>query len=287
MSNLCNLCPNLCGVDRKINIGRCGAGDDIKIAKYYLHPFEEPIISGKNGSGTVFFTGCSLKCVFCQNYELSRNTRGKVVSPTELASIFKELELKGATNINLVTPTHYIDKIIDAFEIYKPSIPIVYNTHSYECLSSIEKISKYVDVFLPDLKFFSPFISKRYTGIENYFEIASEVVKFMMSLKPFKLENGILKSGVIIRHLILPQCQQDSVKIIDWYAKNKQNGALISVMSQYTPFGDIKAFPELNRKITKKEYQTVIDALLKNNIDDCFIQEQSSADTSYIPSWDF
>ena len=158
---------------------------------------------------------------------------------------------------------------------------------AYECLSSIEKISKYVDVFLPDLKFFSPFISKRYTGKENYFEIASEVIKFMMTLKPFKLENGILKSGVIIRHLILPQCQQDSVKIIDWYAKNKQNGALISVMSQYTPFGDIKTFPELNRKITKKEYQTVIDALLKNNTDDCFIQELSSADTSYIPSWDF
>lgn len=287
MSNFCNLCPNRCGVDRKLNIGRCGAKEDIKIAKYYLHPYEEPIISGEKGSGTIFFTGCSLRCVFCQNYELSRNTRGKVITPLELSNIFKELEQKGATNINLVTPTHYIDKIIQAFEIYKPSIPIVYNTHSYETINGIEKISKYVDVFLPDLKFFSQFISKRYTGIENYFEIASEVIKLMMSLKPFKLENGVLKSGVIIRHLILPQCQKDSVKIVDWYAKNRKNGALISVMSQYTPFGDIKAFPELNRKITKMEYQTVIDALLNNEIDDCFIQETSSAKTIYIPKWDY
>lgn len=287
MENFCNLCPNLCGVDRKFNIGRCGANADIKIAKYYLHPFEEPIISGEKGSGTIFFTGCSLRCVFCQNYELSRNTRGKVITPLELSNIFKELEEKGATNINLVTPTHYIDKIIEALEIYKPSIPIVYNTHSYETMKGIEKISKYVDVFLPDLKFYSPFISGRYTGIENYFEIASEVIKFMMDLKPYKLENRVLKSGVIIRHLILPQCQKDSVKIVDWYAKNKKNGAIISVMSQYTPFGNIDNFPELKRKITKKEYQTVIDALIKNGIDDCFIQELSSAETSYIPKWDF
>ena len=154
MNNFCNICPNKCNVSRSANhLGRCGAERDIKIAKYYLHPFEEPIISGSKGSGAIFFTGCPLKCVFCQNYELSRNVRGKTISPKELADIYKRLEDMGAHNINLVTPSHYADKIIESFEIYKPQIPVVYNTHSYESLETLKTIDKYIDIYLPDLKF--------------------------------------------------------------------------------------------------------------------------------------
>ncbi len=282
----CNLCPIQCGTQRQFNKGYCGANNDIVIAKYYLHPFEEPMISGTNGSGTVFFCGCSLKCVFCQNYELSRNLRGKTISSFELAEIFKELESKGAHNINLVNPTHYSVQIIDALKIYKPSIPIVYNTHGYEELSALAKIDPYIDVYLPDLKFFAPTISKRYTGKENYFEKASKAIEFMAK-KPFVLDkNGILKSGTIVRHLVLPQCVSDSKKILDWFCSIKDN-AYINVMSQYTPFGEIDKFPELKRRITKREYDAVIDYAISLNIENMFYQKLESSSEEYIPKWDF
>ena len=218
MSNYCNICPNKCNALRtESNLGRCRATNDIKIAKYYLHPFEEPIISGKNGSGTIFFTGCALRCVFCQNYELSRNLRGKTVTPLELANIFKELEDKGAHNINLVTPSHYTYQIIKALDIYKPNIPIIYNTHGYELISTLKDIEPYIDVFLPDLKFKSPTISKRYALKEDYFKYASESILFMMNAKKTVIENGLIKSGVIVRHLILPLCFNYSIEIVNLF----------------------------------------------------------------------
>ena len=288
MSNYCNICPNKCNAPRtNDNLGRCRATNQIKIAKYYLHPFEEPIVSGKNGSGTIFFTGCALRCVFCQNYELSRNFRGKTITPNELANIFKELEEKGANNINLVTPSHYANQIIKAFEIYTPKIPVVYNTHGYENIETLKRLDKYISVYLPDIKFFSPIVSKRYTGLENYFEIASKAVKFMMQSKPTIIENGLIKSGVIVRHLILPLSANDSVEIIKWFSENKVNNPYFSLMSQYTPFGDIGKFPELKRKITKKEYQRALNAITEYNITDCFIQDLSSSKEEYIPSWDY
>ncbi len=288
MNNFCNICPNKCNVLRtEKNLGRCGAERDIKIAKYYLHPFEEPIISGSKGSGAIFFTGCPLKCVFCQNYELSRNIRGKTISPKELADIYKRLEDMGAHNINLVTPSHYTDKIIESFEIYKPQIPVVYNTHSYESLETLKTIDKYVDIYLPDLKFYNGEISKRYTGLFNYFEHASKSIEFMMNSKKTVIDNGIMKSGVIVRHLVLPLSSNDSIDIINWFAKNKKNNAYISIMSQYTPFGKIENFPELNRKITKKEYTRVLNALYDSGIENYFLQELSSSDTKFIPTWDF
>lgn len=286
--SFCNRCPNHCNTDREHGIiGACGVDTQIKIAKYYLHPFEEPVISGKNGSGTIFFSGCSLKCVFCQNYELSRNERGKIISPEALANIFKELEQAGAHNINLVTPTHYVDEIIKAFEIYRPNIPVIYNTHSYENLSTLEKIDKYVDVYLPDIKFFSPTASKRYTGKSDYFDVAANSVKFMMQSKKTVIENGIMKSGVIVRHLILPLNRNDSVNILKWFAENKTNGAYFSLMAQYTPYGDCEKYPELMRKITKKEYQSVFNTLNDLNITDCFLQELNSASEKFIPDWDY
>jgi len=283
----CFLCPNGCKIDKNTSVGLCGTDNSIRIAKYYLHPFEEPIISGANGSGTVFFCGCSLKCAFCQNYELSRNLRGKVISIHELADIFKELEDKGAHNINLVNPTHYSNMIKKAFEIYRPKVPVVYNTHGFERVETLKEMNEYVDVYLPDMKFFSSNLSKRYTGKDNYFEHASRAVEYMVESKPLEFgEDGLIKQGVVVRHLVLPQGVSDSKKILDWYEPLKDK-AYLNVMSQYTPFGDIDAFPELKRKITAREYDTVIDYAISLGIEKMFYQEHKSADEKYIPVWDF
>lgn len=287
MTNLCTLCPNSCKVDKTKSKGLCGTNDNLVIAKYYLHKFEEPMISGLNGSGTIFFCGCSLKCVFCQNYELSRSLRGKTITTQELADIFKELESLGAHNINLVNPTHYSNKIIAALKIYRPNIPIVYNTHGYENIEVLRKINDYIDIYLPDIKFFSPMLSKRYTGKENYFEVASKSLEFMANSKPFHLgDDGILKSGVIVRHLVLPQGVSDSKKILDWFSSIKDK-AYINVMSQYTPFGEIDSFPELKRKVTAREYEKVLDYAMSLGIENMFYQDKQSASTEYIPTWDF
>ena len=287
MNNKCLLCPNGCNIDKTNQKGLCGTDNNIRIAKYYLHPFEEPVISGTRGSGTVFFCGCSLKCAFCQNFELSRNLRGKVITASELADIFKELESLGAHNINLVNPTHYSNRIVDALKIYKPKIPVVYNTHGYERLEVLKTMNDYVDIYLPDMKFFSPALSKRYTGKSDYFEVASRALKFMIESKPLVFdEDNIMVQGVIVRHLVLPQSTSDSKNILDWF-KPFDKSAFINVMSQYTPFGDIEKFPELQRKLTKREYDNVIDYAISLGITNMYYQEQQSADEKYIPSWDY
>lgn len=283
----CNLCPNGCDANRNQKTGVCGEKNKIRIAKYYLHPFEEPFISGTNGSGTIFFTGCSLKCVFCQNFELSRSERGKEITPKELAQIFEELEKAGAHNINLVNPSHFLPSIKEAFEIYKPNIPVVYNTHGYESIQSLEIANQFVDVYLPDMKYFSNALSKRYSKVNNYFEVTSKAIEFMMRSKPTKVENGLMKSGVCVRHLILPLGAKDSVEIINWFKKSQYGGAYFSLMSQYTPFGDIENYPELKRPITKGEYDRVTTALFEAKIENCLIQERTSAQTKFIPKWDF
>ncbi len=284
--NKCFLCPNNCGVDRKDKLGFCLSGDKIRIAKFYLHPFEEPIISGKNGSGTIFFCGCSLKCVFCQNYELSRNQRGKEITTLELAQIFRQLEQMGAHNINLVNPTHYCNLILESLSIYKPNIPIVYNTHGYENLDVLEKIDKFIDIYLPDIKYFDKQVSQRYSGKKDYFEKASKAIEFMAN-KPIIMGNdNLLKSGTIVRHLVLPSNISDSKKIIDWFATIKDK-AYLHLMSQYTPFGEIENFPELKRKITKREYSAVLDYAISLNIENMFYQNQQSATEDYIPNWDY
>lgn len=282
----CELCPVRCGADREKTLGRCGVKGELRIARYGLHYYEEPVISGKNGSGTIFFCGCSLKCVFCQNYELSRNLRGKDISIEELAQIFIELERRGAHNINLVSPTQYSDKIIRALKIYRPKIPVVYNTHGYERTEIIEELFSYVDIFLPDLKFFSPAISERYTGLKDYFEKAFPAIK-LMAKKPLSFgEDGMMKSGTVVRHLVLPQCVADSCKILDEFSKIKDD-AYIHVMSQYTPFGEIKEYPELQRKVTAREYERVIDYAVSLGIEKMFYQKRESVGTEYIPQWDY
>ena len=282
----CNLCPVGCGVDRSFGkLGRCGASG-LKIAKYYLHPFEEPPISFTKGSGCVFFCGCSLRCVFCQNYELSHNKRGKDITVAELADIFRELEERGADNINLVTPTHYVDKIAEAFAIYRPNIPVVYNTHSYERLETLKIADSFTDIYLPDLKFIDPLLSKRYTGREDYFEYASRAIKFM-SQKPLCMrEDGKMLSGCIVRHLILPLGARDSMHIVRWVKENLPKDVYFSLMRQYVPFGEAEKFPELRRKITPREYREVLGCVLDCGLKNVFLQDAESADTKFIPQWD-
>lgn len=284
----CYLCPQRCGADRTKRAGACGATDEIAIAKYYPHMYEEPILSGTRGSGTIFFTGCSLRCVFCQNYDLSRVKTGKKITPKELADIFKELEDMGVHNVNLVTPTHFVDRIAEAFEIYRPHIPVVYNTHSYEPIETLEMIDKYVDIYLPDMKFYSPSLSERYTGKKDYFEVAKTAIEYMMDKKTFSLSpDGMMKSGVIVRHMIMPLGAADSRKILEWFASAEKNGAYISLMAQYTPFGEYERFPELKRRITAAEYDRVYEKLLSLGIERYFIQELKAASESFIPKWDF
>ena len=282
----CQLCPVECGANRKIGVGAC-AVDGLRIAKYYLHPFEEPCISFKNGSGTIFFSGCSLRCVFCQNYEVSRAERGKKITPIELADIFKELEDRGADNISLVTAGHVIPYLLPAFEIYKPKIPVVYNSSGYEKIEAVKLIDEFVDIYLPDMKFYSPTLSKRYTGREDYFSIASETVAFMAQ-KPLKMtDDGQMLSGCIVRHLIMPMALSDTRAILKWFATELPKTAYLSLMSQYTPFGKIEKFPELNRGITPREYRTALDYAAELGITNLFSQELTSKGEKFIPQWDF
>lgn len=282
----CTLCPNTCGAIRAQKAGRCGADDTLKIAKYYLHPFEEPCISCKAGSGTVFFCGCPLGCAFCQNYEVSNNLTGKQITVEELAEIFRYLVGQGAENINLVNPTHYVPQIMRALEIYRPPVPIVYNTHGYERISTLELANSFVDVYLPDLKFFSPKLSARYTGKQDYFEVASKAVEFMIKSRKTQIIDGKMVSGVIVRHLILPLASGDSVEVIKWFARVKGD-AYFSLLGQYTPYGKIEQFPELKRKITGREYDRAYNALIESGIENYFLQELSSSSEEFIPKWDF
>jgi len=281
----CEICPVECGAERGVKAGYCGV-KGLNIAKYYLHPFEEPCISYKRGSGTIFFTGCNLKCVFCQNYSLSRAERGKDITPAELADIFKELEAMGAENISLVTPSHVAEQIIEAFKIYRPKIPVVYNSGGYEKVETLKKINEYVDIYLPDLKFMSPALSLRYTEREDYFFYAEKAIRYMAE-KPVKFQGEKMLGGIIVRHLIMPMCAEDSVAILRWIKNNLPSGVYISLMSQYTPIGVNAKYPELNRKITRREYERVLNEAYSLGLKNVYLQDRTSAEEKYIPKWDF
>ena len=284
----CTLCPVECGANRLDGVGACGVSA-LRVAKYYLHPFEEPCISHKNGSGTIFFSGCNLRCAFCQNYEVSRAERGKAITPAELADIFKELEDRGAENISLVTPSHLTLYLVRAFELYQPKIPVVYNTGSYEKIDTLRLIDPFVDIYLPDMKFYSPALSKRYLGKENYFDIASEAIAFMANAKPLKMNaEGKMLSGCIVRHLVMPLCTGDSKTLIKWFNAYLPPSSYLSLMSQYTPFGDIKGYKELARPITAREYDSVVQTALDLGLEErLFLQERQSSGEKYIPKGDF
>lgn len=286
----CNLCPRKCGARRSKEAGFCGSGSAVRAARAALHFWEEPCISGKNGSGAVFFCGCPLHCVFCQNSEISGGSAGREISVERLSEIFLELQEKGAHNINLVTPSHYLPQICRALDLAKPAlvIPVVYNCGGYERVEAVRALKDTVDIFLPDFKYFSPELSQRYSGARDYFEIASAAVKAMVEQAgpPVFGEDGLLRRGVVIRHMVLPGARKDSMEILRWLKQNLPEGSfLLSLMSQYTPYRPLP-FKELNRRVTSFEYDSVVEEALRLGLTNGFMQEKSSAREEYTPPFD-
>lgn len=284
---ICDICPRKCNIDRSKAVGFCGMTSTVRLAKADVFMWEEPCISGTNGSGAVFFSGCNLRCCFCQNYQISNQNFGKEISIQRLAQIFKELEDKGVHNINLVSPSHFANQIIEALKIYRPNIPIVYNSNGYESVETIKKLKNYVDIYLVDLKFCSSELSQKYCKANNYFEVATSAIKEMISQKPkVVVQNGIMKQGIIIRHLIMPSQTADSLKILQWIADNAKENCLVSLMCQYTPYFNAKNFPEINRKLKPIEYKIVLARANELGLTNGYAQDMSSATEDFIPLWD-
>lgn len=283
---ICSICPRHCNVDRSVNLGFCQSPDNFRVARAALHFWEEPCISGKEGSGTVFFSGCNLKCVFCQNNEISAENKGVEISDDKLISIFENLISQGANNINLVNPTHYAKRLAKVLGRWKSPVPIVYNSSGYEEVETLKALDGLIDIYLPDLKYIRVEKAMRYSKAEDYFEKASAALLEMRRQVEDKFDGDIMKSGMIIRHLILPQNTNSSIAVLDFIKSNFPN-TFVSLMAQYTPCGDLSEFPEINRKITKREYEKVVNYAFDNSFDKLFIQELSSADKSFIPKFDF
>ena len=283
---ICTICPRHCNVDRSVNLGFCQSPDNFRVARAALHFWEEPCISGKEGSGTVFFSGCNLKCVFCQNNEISAENKGVEISDDKLISIFENLISQGANNINLVNPTHYAKRLAKVLGRWESPVPIVYNSSGYEEVETLKALDGLIDIYLPDLKYIRAEKAMRYSKAEDYFEKASAALLEMRRQVEDKFDGDIMKSGMIIRHLILPQNTNSSIAVLDFIKSNFPN-TFVSLMAQYTPCGDLSEFPEINRKITKREYEKVVNYAYDNSFDKLFIQELSSADKSFIPKFDF
>lgn len=288
----CKICPHNCGVNRlNGNIGRCKSNGNIKLAMASIHNFEEPCISGENGSGTVFFSNCNMNCVFCQNYKISQQGLGREISIEELAEIFIDEQNKNAENINLVTPTMYVYHIIEAIKIAKNKglkIPIVYNSNGYENVETIKKLDGYIDIYLPDLKYYDDDLAFKYSGVKNYFENATSAIKEMYNQvgSPVLDENGMMKKGLIIRHLILPNNLQNSKDVLKWINDNIDKKVFVSVMAQYFPTNKAKDFPEINRKLTKEEYEEIENYLYSLDLDNGYIQELGEHEEEYVPDFE-
>lgn len=288
----CKICPHNCGVNRlNGNIGRCKSNGNIKLAMASIHNFEEPCISGENGSGTVFFSNCNMNCVFCQNYKISQQGLGREISIEELAEIFIDEQNKNAENINLVTPTMYVYHIIEAIKIAKNKglkIPIVYNSNGYENVETIKKLDGYIDIYLPDLKYYDDDLAFKYSGVKNYFENATSAIKEMYNQvgSPVLDENGMMKKGLIIRHLVLPNNLQNSKEVLKWINDNIDKNVFVSVMAQYFPTNRAKEFPEINRKLTKEEYEEIENYLYSLDLDNGYIQELGEHEEEYVPDFE-
>lgn len=291
--NLCNICPRNCNVDRTKKFGVCRSSEKIKISKVMLHFFEEPPISGvcengkkASGSGAIFFSNCNLKCVFCQNCEISSNGIGKEVDILTLADIFKQLESAGANNINLVSPTHFSLQIIEALKIYRPKIPIVWNTSGYEKVETLELLKDYVDIYLTDFKYFDSELAKQLSNAINYPEVCKLATLKMRENQPNDIfENGIMKKGVIIRHLVLPNNTNNSKNIIDWIYNNLGNQTYLSLMAQYVPMHKAKDIEMINRTITPLEYKILVSKLKSLEFTNVFLQDSSSASDIFTPDF--
>ncbi len=288
----CTICPHNCKIDRTKNPGRCKSTDKVKIALYSIHNFEEPCISGENGSGTIFFSNCNMNCVFCQNYEISQLGRGKEITIEELADIMIKQQERNVQNINLVTPTSYVLHIIEAIKIARKKglkIPIVYNTNGYESVETIKLLEGYIDIYLPDLKYYYNDLAKKYSKVDNYFEIATKAIQEMYRQvgAPVLDENGVMKRGLMVRHLILPNEVQNSKKVLKWIKENMDANIYVSIMAQYFPTYRAKEIPELSRKINKEEYSKIENYLYEIDLENGYIQELGEHEEEYVPTWEY
>lgn len=287
---ICNLCPrkcNACRTERQGN-GFCGAGTLPVVARVAPHFGEEPCISGTKGSGTVFFSGCTLKCVYCQNYEISDGHKGRAVTPKELADCYKRLEEQGVHNINLVTADHYVNAVAESLDIYKPSVPVVYNCSGYTSPKTLSILDGLVDIYLPDFKYSDDALAIKYSSAPNYVNTASAAIKEMIFQvgTPVIDDDGLMKKGVIVRHLILPSHTKNSLGVLDIIKRSYNKQVLVSLMCQYVPVNKAHDFPKINRTITRREYEKVKSELYALGLDG-FTQDLTSASTDFIPDWDF
>ncbi len=285
---ICNACPRKCNVDRQNTLGYCKSSDKFKLARAALHFWEEPCISGKNGSGAIFFSGCNLGCVFCQNFDISHNCKGVEVSDGKLIDIMKNLVEKGANNINLVNPTHYSAQLLRVFKKYKPPVPIVYNTSGYDSVETLRLFDGIVDVYLPDFKYIRPDKAQKYSKAENYPQVAEAALTEMKRQVKSDVfdDSGIMQKGMIIRHLVLPSNTNASIEALDYLAENFDD-TYISVMAQYVPCGDLTEYKEINRPLTQREYDKVVNHILDLGLDKIFVQELEAASDEFIPDFDF
>lgn len=291
----CDLCPRKCLVDRKKGEkGICGQTENLKVARAALHFWEEPCISGDAGSGAVFFSGCPLHCVFCQNENIANGTVGKEISLERLVDIFLELQEKRANNINLVTPGHFVPQIVKALDQARReglTLPVVYNTSSYETVDTIKMLEGYADIYLPDFKYMSPVLSKKYSHAPDYAEVAKAAIAEMVRQTGKAVfvngdEDNLILSGTIVRHLTLPGCMADSMHILKYLHDTYGDMIYISIMNQFTPLSNLEKYPELNRRITEEEYETLVDYAIDIGIENGFIQEGDTAEESFIPAFD-
>ena len=288
----CAICPHNCGINRLNNqIGRCKSKDTVKVALYSTHNFEEPCISGKKGSGTVFFSNCNMNCVFCQNYEISQQGKGKEIPIEELADIFIKQQEKDVENINLVTPTSYVPQILEAIKIARKNglkLPIVYNTNGYEKVETLKMLEGYVDIYLPDFKYSDNELGKRLSKVDNYFEIVTEALKEMYRQTGKAVFNGegIMQKGMIIRHLVLPNHILNSRRVLKWINENMHD-VYVSVMAQYFPTYKAKEIGDINRKLTKEEYEQIENYLYRLDLENGYIQELGEHEEEYVPHWEF
>lgn len=291
MLKSCRLCPRSCGANRTAgNVGYCKAGKEIKIARAALHFWEEPPISGENGSGTVFFSYCNMGCVFCQNYGISHEHHGRTVTEGELAEIFIDLQKNGANNINLVTPTHYVPQIKSALITAKKNglaVPVVYNCGGYESVEALKILDGLVDIYMPDMKYCSDKYAIKYSNAPGYFVYACKAIEEMyrQTGKNTFDENGLMKSGVLVRHMLMPGMLFDSKKILDYLYESYGDNIYISIMNQYTPMPNAKNFPEINRRVDKKYYETLVDYAEKIGITNAFVQSGEAIGESFIPEF--
>lgn len=289
----CSLCPHKCGINRNDGkAGRCKSSDTVKIALYSVHNFEEPCISGEKGSGTIFFSNCTMNCIYCQNYKISQEGKGKEITIQELADIFIKQQERNVQNVNLVTPTSYVPQIIEAIKLAREKgfkLPIVYNTNGYENVETIKMLNGYIDIYLPDLKYYYNELGEKYSKVKNYFEIATEAIKEMYNQvgAPFLDGNGIMQKGLMIRHLILPNNIENSKQVLRWIKENIDENVYVSIMAQYFPTYKAKENGNLNRKLTKAEYEEIENYLYSLELENGYIQELGEHEEEYVPKWEF